>query len=83
MQILAKSPKEVLIMIEKPKSFISLPGTTLLSTKTKDDLIQQISNCPSLFSDIQIVNVNGHDLDQPELYAVNIQQINYITDYND
>lgn len=70
-------------MIEKPKSFISLPSTTLLSTKTKHDLLQQISNCPSLFSDIQIVNVNGHDLDQPELYAVNIQQINYITDYND
>lgn len=70
-------------MIETPKSFISLPGTTLLSTKTKHDLLQQISNCPSLFSDIQIVNVNGHDLDQPELYAVNIQQINYITDYND
>lgn len=70
-------------MIEKPKSFISLPSTTLLSTETKDDLIQQISNCSSLFSDIQIVNVNGHDLDQPELYAVNIRQINYITDYND
>lgn len=66
-----------------PKSFISLPGTTLLSIETKDDLIQQISNCPSLFSDIQIVNVNGHDLDQPKIYAVNIQQINYITDYND
>lgn len=70
-------------MLETPKSFISLPSTTLLSTETKDDLIQQIINCPSLFSDIQIVNVNGHDLDQPELYAVNIQQINYITDYND
>lgn len=70
-------------MIEKPKSFISLPSTTLLSTETKDDLIQQINNCPSLFSDIQVVNINGHDLNQPELYAVNIQQINYITDYND
>lgn len=69
-----------------PKSFISLPGTTLLSTKTKHDLIQQIlmqqtSKRPSLFSDIQVVNVNGHDLNQPELYAVNIQQINYITNY--
>lgn len=70
-----------------PKSFISLPGTTLLSTETKHDLIQQIlmqqtSKRPSLFSDIQVVNVNGHDLNQPELYAVNLQQINYITDYN-
>ena len=64
-----------------PKSFISLPGSTLLSTETKDDLLQQISNCSSLFFDIQVVNINGHDLDQPELYAVNIQQINYITDY--
>ena len=64
-----------------PKSFISLPGTTLLSTEAKDDLIQQINNCPKLFFDIQIINVNGHDLNQPELYAVNIQQINYITDY--
>ena len=64
-----------------PKSFISLPGTTLLSTETKDDLLQQINHCSRLFSNIQIVNVNGHDLDQPELYAVNIQQINYITDY--
>ena len=70
-------------MIEKPKSFISLPGTTLLSTETKDDLIQQISNCPSLFFDVQIVSVNGYDLDRPESYAVNIRQINYITDYND
>lgn len=70
-------------MIEKPKSFISLPGSTLLSTKTKHDLLQQISNCPNLFSDIQVVNVNGHDLNQPELYAVNLRQINYITDYND
>lgn len=70
-------------MIKKPKSFISLPSTTLLSIETKGDLIQQISNCPSLLTDIQIVNVNGHDLDQPELYTVNIQQINYITDYND
>lgn len=74
-------------MIKKPKSFISLPGTTLLSTETKHDLIQQIlmqqtSKRPSLFSDIQVVNVNGHDLNQPELYAVNLQQINYITDYN-
>ena len=66
-----------------PKSFISLPGSTLLSTETKDDLIQQINNCSRLLSEIQVVNVNGHDLDQPELYAVNIQQINYITDYND
>ena len=70
-----------------PKSFISLPGTTLLSTETKHDLIQQIlmqqtSKRPRLFYDIQVVNVNGHDLNQPELYAVNIQQINYITDYN-
>lgn len=70
-------------MIETPKSFISLPGTTLLSTKTKHDLLQQISNCANLFSDIQVVNVNGHDLSQPELYAVNLQQINYITDYKD
>lgn len=64
-----------------PKSFISLPSTTLLSTETKDDLIQQINNCSRLLSEIQVVNVNGHDLDQPDLYAVNIQQINYITDY--
>ena len=83
MQTLTKSPKEVLIMIEKPKSFISLPSTTLLSTEAKDDLLQKINHCSRLFSNIQIVNVNGHDLDQPEPYAVNIQQINYITDYND
>lgn len=81
MQTLTKSPKEVLIMPFTPKSFISLPGTTLLSTEPKDDLLQKINHCSRLFSDIQIVNVNGHDLDQPELYAVNIQQINYITDY--
>lgn len=70
-------------MIEKPKSFISLHGTTLLSTETKHDLLQQINNCSSLFSDIQVVNINGHDLNQPEICSINIQQINYITDYND
>lgn len=70
-------------MIKTPKSFISLPGTTLLSTKTKHDLLQQINNCSSLFSDIQVVNINGRDLNDPEICSINIQQINYITDYND
>lgn len=64
-----------------PKSIISLPGETLLSTETRDDLIQQIINFPDVFSDIQIININGHNLDQPKLYAVNLQQINYITEY--
>lgn len=64
-----------------PKSVISLHGETLLSTETKDDLFQKIINFPDLFSDIKIININGHDLDQPKLYTINLKQINYITDY--